>query len=178
MPPNTALRVRDATPGDNVLLAEVGAETFRDSFGPDNTPENIAAYLAQSFSPEKQARELADAASRFLIAELEGEVVGYARLHFGPAPEAVRAARPMEIGRFYARKTWIGQGVGARRMQACLDEAARAGCDVVWLDVWSLNPRAIAFYERWGFVTVGTAVFLLGDDPQHDLIMARPAAVD
>lgn len=172
------LHIRYATILDNTLLAEVGAETFYDSFAAENTPENMAAYLAESFSPEKQARELADPASKFLIVEAEGLTVGYARLKFGPAPSVITGRRPMEIIRFYARKPWIGKGVGARLMQACLSEAKQAECEVVWLDVWERNSRAITFYRQWGFVEVGTQVFQLGDDPQHDLLMARAVSLD
>ena len=170
--------IRYATASDNKLLAEVGAETFYDSFAADNTPENIAVYLGTSFSPEKQAQELADPTSRFLIAEVEGAPVGYARVKFGQAPAAVAGQSPMEIERFYARKPWIGKGIGARLMRACLREAEQAGCDVVWLGVWERNPRAIAFYRQWGFVEMGTQVFQLGDDPQRDLLMARAVSLD
>jgi GNAT superfamily N-acetyltransferase len=173
-----SLRLRHATPLDNRLLADLGAETFSDTFGPDNSPENMAAYLTQSFSPEKQAQELADPASRFLIAELDGAVVGFARLHVGPAPDGVAAARPAEINRIYARQAWIGKGIGARLMQACLDEAARENCDVVWLSVWQRNPRAIAFYRQWGFVEAGTLTFQLGADAQTDWLMVRPVRRD
>lgn len=167
--------IRYAAPADNLLLAEIGLETFADTFALDNTPENMAAYLARSFSPEIQAGELADPRCRFLIAERGSQVVGFAKLHFGPAPAVVAGRRPMEISRIYARKPWIGQGVGARLMQACLDQAQRANCDLVWLSVWQRNPRAIAFYRRWGFAEAGTAVFQLGDDPQTDWLMVRPA---
>jgi diamine N-acetyltransferase len=169
--------IRYATASDNILLAEMGAETFDDSFAAENTPENMAIYLAQAFSPEKQARELADPFSTFLIAEAEGLTAGYAHLKFGEAPATIASPRPMEIVRFYARKPWIGKGVGARLMQACLREAERASCDTIWLDVWERNLRAIAFYRKWGFVQVGTQVFQLGDDLQRDLLMARPVSV-
>jgi GNAT superfamily N-acetyltransferase len=173
-----SLRLRYATPLDNRLLADLGAETFADTFAPDNSLEDMAAYLAHSFSPQKQAQELADPASRFLIAELDEAVVGFARLHFGPAPDGVAGSRPMEISRIYARKAWIGKGIGARLMQACLDEAARENCDVVWLSVWQRNPRAIAFYRQWGFVEAGTLTFQLGADSQTDWLMVRPVRLD
>ena len=171
--PDRRYPLRYATAVDNTLLAEMGAQTFADSFAADNTPENMQAYLAASFSPEKQARELADPASRFLIIEQDGQAIGYARLHFGPAPAVIAARQPMEIVRFYARKEWIGMRVGAQLMQACLREAKSAGCDIVWLDVWEQNPRAIAFYRKWGFEQVGAQVFQLGDDMQNDWLMAR-----
>ena len=58
-------------------------------------------------------------------------------------------------------------------MQACLDEAAKQGCDTIWLDVWEQNVRARAFYRKWDFVEVGTQFFQLGSDLQHDLILQR-----
>jgi diamine N-acetyltransferase len=142
--------IRLATTADSQLLSEIGSETFSDSFAADNTPENMAAYLADSFYPEKQAQELADPDSLFLIVELDHQTVGYARLIFGQAPTVVVGEKPMEIVRFYARKPWIGKGVPASLMQACLQEAKRRSCDVVWLGVWENNPRAIRFYRKKG----------------------------
>ena len=170
---STFISLRPAGPGDNELLAEMGASTFADTFGPDNTPENMVAYLAASFSPARQAVELADPGTLFLIAEVNGAAQGYVRLREGPAPACVSGARPLEIVRLYARQAFIGRGVGAALMRASLAEAARRGCDSVWLDVWEHNPRAIAFYERWGFNKVGTAVFPLGNDLQTDFLMQK-----
>jgi ribosomal protein S18 acetylase RimI-like enzyme len=39
--------------------------------------------------------------------------------------------------------------------------------------VWEHNPRAIAFYRKWGLEVVGEHVFMMGDDPQRDLLMRR-----
>lgn len=169
----TAITIRIAQPDDNRLLAELGAETFSDSFALDNTPEDMQAYLAQSFSPELQAAELAEPGSIFLIAEAGGQTAGYARLLEAPVPPGVTGERPLELVRIYARKAWIGHGVGSTLMQACLDEAARGGYDTLWLGVWERNPRAIAFYQRWGFETVARQPFRLGGELQTDLVMQR-----
>lgn len=173
-----SIRIRIARPDDNELLARLGAQTFRDTFGPDNTAEDMAAYLAQAFGSEKQAVELADPGTSFLIAENEEEAVGYARLREGPAPECVPAGRPIEIVRFCAVALWIGRGVGAALMRSCVEHARQRECDIVWLDVWERNLRAIAFYQRWGFVEVGSQAFVLGADVQRDLLMARAVLAD
>jgi ribosomal protein S18 acetylase RimI-like enzyme len=44
---------------------------------------------------------------------------------------------------------------------------------VIWLGTWDQNARGIRFYEKWGFEKVGTQTFLLGTDPQSDVVMAR-----
>ncbi len=168
--------IRRANSDDNILLAEMGARTFSDAFGADNTPEDMAAYLAAAFSPAKQAAELADPSSVFLIAQVGPAPVGYARLKAGDAPAEVTAPRPIELARLYAEKEWIGHGVGAALMQACMDKARGQGYATLWLGVWERNPRAIAFYRRWGFCQVGTHVFQLGADPQTDLVMQATVA--
>ncbi|MCJ7677665.1 MAG: GNAT family N-acetyltransferase [Anaerolineales bacterium] len=172
------IHLRQATAKDNRLLAELGARTFGDTFGPDNTPEDMAAYLASAFGPRQQAAELADTGTVFLVADVEGESVGYARMKQGPAPACIIGQRPVEITRLYAIAPWIGRGVGAGLMRGCLARAQQRGCDVVWLDVWERNTRAIAFYRHWGFADVGTQPFVLGTDVQHDLLMARGVEIE
>jgi GNAT superfamily N-acetyltransferase len=152
-------------------LAELGIETFRAAFGAQNSPEDVALYLAESFSPVLQAAELADPSVVYLVAELGGEPVGYAQLRDGPSPASVRASRPLEIARFYARSAWIGRGVGRALMEGVRREARGRGHDAVWLGVWEKNERAIAFYRKWGFVEVDTQPFRLGNDLQTDLVM-------
>ena len=167
--------IRVATLSDSELLARIGAETFYDTFAKDNTPADMAAYLAKSFSPEIQARELAEPDSFFLVAETAGdrEAAGYARLVWSHAPDCVDATRPVEILRLYGCRPWIGKGAAAVLMQRSLDEAARGRADVVWLGVWEHNHRAQAFYRKWGFVEAGDHQFVLGTDVQRDVIMMR-----
>ena len=166
--------IRRASLHDNHLLAALGAQTFYDAFAAENTPENMAAYLAASFNPEKQAAELADPLSTFLIAEVENEAVGYTSLKEVTPPPGVTGPKPVEIERVYARTDWIGYGIGSALMSACIEEAGNQGFETVWLGVWEYNQRALAFYKKWGFVQAGTQVFRLGDDLQTDLVLQRP----
>ncbi len=165
--------IRRASLEDNQLLAALGAKTFHDAFIQDNQPENIAAYIHSAFSPQKMAADLADPASVFFIAEVNGSPAGYAHLNAGQPAEGISGARPLELVRIYALQEWIGHGIGAALMQAILEEARRRGHDALWLGVWERNPRAIAFYQRWGFEAVGSHGFRLGDEDQTDLLMQR-----
>lgn len=167
------IAIRTAGIDDAPVITELGARTFYETFAEQNTSENMKAYLAKSFGVEKQAMELADGTSIFLIAEIDGAPAGYAMMIHGSRSATVSGAHPMEIARIYALREWIGRGVGAALMRACLEESAKRGCDTIWLGVWEHNPRAIAFYRKWGFVEVGTQPFQLGDDPQTDVVMQR-----
>jgi diamine N-acetyltransferase len=165
--------IRRATVADAAVLAELGARTFNDTFAADNKPADMAAYLAVAFSPEQQAAELADARATFLLAEMDGSAAGYAALRAGDAPSCVTGAQAVELARLYVAQEWLGSGVGAALMRACIDEAQAAGYRTMWLGVWEHNERAQAFYRKWAFKVVGTHVFQLGSDPQTDLLMER-----
>ena len=172
--PHLIIRLGNAE--DAELLAELGARTFSETFAADNTPEDMAAYLADAFSLAQQAAELADPRATFLIAET-GEInkvaAGYAMIRSGFAPPCVTGDKPIELVRLYVSQESLGSGVGAALMQACIDEAKQRGYETLWLGVWEHNPRAQAFYRKWNFHEVGTHVFQLGDDPQTDILMQR-----
>jgi diamine N-acetyltransferase len=168
--------LRRALSSDAARLAGFGARTFSDSFAVDNTPEDMALYLAKTYGVEQQAAELGNPAMTTIVAEADGEFVGYAQLRAGPAPDSVGGGAPLELLRFYVDRPWQGRGLARALMSAVEAEASRRGADVVWLAVWECNERAKAFYGKCGFTDVGSKVFVLGTDRQTDRVMARPVA--
>lgn len=170
--------IRQAGPSDAALFASLAESTFVDTFGAHNTRSDMACYLGEAFGEDVQREELRDARNTVLFAEQGDTVVGYAMLRTHNAPPCVTDHDAMEIARLYAVSDVIGKGVGAALMQRCLEVAAEQGHHTVWLGVWERNPRAIAFYERWGFVDVGAKAFVLGSDHQTDRVMIRAAGMD
>ncbi len=151
----SSVQIRVATSADAELLADLGARTLRDTFGPDQSSAQTH-FLTLAFTPDGKSNDLADPQAKFLIAEVDGEAAAYAKLRFGYSPPFLGASSPMEIARFYTDSPWVGRGVANVLMDGCLRVAADADCDVIWLDVWERNHRAIAFYEKWGFATAGS----------------------
>lgn len=173
------IHVRPATIADAPALSRLAAETFRDTFERDNTPENMARFLAETYSPERQAAEIADPAGVVLLAVTAGasggeELVGYAHVIARHVPPAVDGPAAIEIQRFYVARAWHGRGIAQTLMDAALDTARARGARTVWLAVWERNPRAVTFYRKYGFARVGEQTFMLGDDAQTDWILARP----
>jgi len=170
---NPALHVRRASTADAELLAELGARTFAETFAENNSPEDMAAYTAASFSLDRLTAELADPVSVFFVAEVDGSAAGYAKIHPGEVAEGVEGQKPVELVRLYVAQAWLGRGVGPALMQRCIDEAREMGFQTVWLGVWERNHRAQAFYRKWNFHEVGEHIFQLGSDPQRDIVMQR-----
>ena len=167
--------IRRATVDDAKSLTDLSYTTFWDAFAhhPKNAPDDLAHYMRQAFSVERIADELNDPRAVFLMAEIEGELAGYAKLVCDHIEPGISAEKPIELNRLYSQQKFLGQGVGQTLMDACFDLARENGFDTIWLGVWEYNPRAQRFYEKNGFREVGSHTFVLGSDPQTDLLMQK-----
>ena len=170
------IHTRTAFPADSEMLAALAMRTFRDTFANDNSAQDMEAYIRDSFSLDRIRAELADNTNTFLLASTGGveQPTGYAKLRTGTTDPSVHGPNPVELQRLYVDQSAIGYGLGAKLMQASIVAARSAGHRTLWLGVWERNARAISFYEKWEFATVGDHVFRLGSDDQRDLIMERP----
>lgn len=164
--------VRPGRPEDAADLSIFARQIFCDTFGEQNTAEDMDAYLKGAFSTEIQLGELTNPDLQVFIAQRDGAIIGYAMTRIGSAEPCVADPTALEIQRIY------GKGVGAALMRRCLAHALWLGRDHTWLGVWEHNHRAVRFYHRYGFVNCGTHEFLLGQDPQIDTIMQRRHTVE
>ncbi len=167
------MQPRHATPSDAKNLPALAEETFRETFGSMNTIEDMDLHCRTSYSEAIQLAEINDSKMATFVCEDGRNLIAFAQLRWSEAPGCVSAENPGEIKRIYVAKSWHGKGIAHELMATCLNEMAKRKSDVVWLGVWEKNPRAIAFYQKIGFVEVGSHVFPLGTDPQRDIIMVR-----
>ena len=158
------------------MLAALAARTFAETFGADNSPEDLALHLSTSYGEAQQGAEIANPTWDTLLAIIGGELAGFAQVREGGAPSCVTTARPVELYRFYVDRPWHGRGVAQTLMASVADAARSRSADAVWLSVWEHNPRAQAFYAKCGFSKAGEKAFVVGTDVQNDWVMVRPIA--
>lgn len=171
---DTSFDIRTASADDVSALTEFGARTFYESFGADNTPEDMDKHLASAWHPELQRREILDTSIDTLLArDAQGALAGFAQLRDKVAPEGVATTRPVELWRFYVDRPWQGRGLARTLMNAVFERARARGGRELWLGVWERNERARAFYGKCGFEKVGQKIFVVGTDPQTDHVMLR-----
>lgn len=166
--------LRRAVAGDAAALAALAERTFVDAFGARNRPEDLALHCAASYGEAIQRGEILDPGLATFVAEHASGLTGYLQMSWGTPPPGITGARPVEIRRFYVDAPWHGMGLAQRLMATALEVAAERHADPLWLGVWEENPRGIAFYRKCGFEVVGSHVFVVGSDPQRDLLMQLP----
>jgi RimJ/RimL family protein N-acetyltransferase len=100
-----------------------------------------------------------------------GALIGVLTL-MGSPRQALRHA--VELG-ISVRRDWRGRGVGTALMRRALDYARTGGAiKRIQLKVYARNTRAIALYERLGFVTEGRCRRAIFQDGEYldNLVMA------
>ena len=163
--------IRPANLSDAPTLAAIAERTFREAFAADNSEEDINLHCAQKFGAGIQSREISDPQSITLLAEISGELAGFAQLRLAHSTACVKGDQPAELHRIYVSSELHGRGVARELMRAVVAAAARAGSDCIWLGVWERNLKAIAFYRKCGFQIAGDHAFVLGRERQRDLIL-------
>lgn len=171
----TNLKIRRGTVEDAETLAPLAVKIFNDTFAanPLNKPEDMRVYIAEFMSVAAFARELADEDSIFFIAEIAGEIIGYAKLQANSTEDCVSDKNPIELCRLYVAHEFHGTGIAGKLMNECFAEATRKNFQTMWLGVWEFNFRAQKFYEKNDFYPVGRHIFQLGSDAQIDLVLER-----
>ena len=152
-------------------LQQVSRVTFRESFGEQNTPEDMEKYLTENLSLERLSFELENPESEFYMARCNDEVLGYLKLNVGQAQTELKDDKGLEIERIYVVKSHVGEGIGKQLFEFTLDTARRKGKYFIWLGVWEKNERALNFYLKNGFVEFDKHIFVLGNDYQTDILM-------
>ena len=166
-------QIRYATAEDAELIADLSRKTFYETFGYVNTKENMDKFMSEQFTREDLIKEVSEPGNTFFLAFDGDTPVGYVRMREGQKFPQFDNKDSIEIVRIYAVNTYIGTGVGQQLMRQCIFIAKELKKEVIWLGVWEKNPRAIAFYTKWGFEKFSEHNFLLGEDMQKDWLLMK-----
>ena len=201
-PTSHDLVIQNAIAADADAIANLGAATFAANFGHSVPAEHLQSYLEEAYSPAAIVKDLADEKNQFFVArtaageEGKGQVVGFIQIKLATTEPCVPTDVPMcELHRIYVSLEYIGGGTGQLLMERGIqwarehllgsklmgrdgdvgdggveEEKHRAG---IWLGVWEENGKAVRFYQRWGFVQVGSHDFVTGNTRQTDWVMVK-----
>lgn len=146
------IRLRAATGDDIPAVVAIEGQCFGDPWTP-------AAFRAHLASPTDV----------FIVAEVDGDMTGYAILR-GSAGQG-------ELLDIAVRPGGRRHGVGRRLLGAVLDHAERVGIGDVTLEVRRSNAAATALYRSHGFEQVGQRRGYYHSPREDAVVMRRVCAV-
>lgn len=165
------IEIIKVTLNDINALAQIGRQTFQETFSGTNSADNMRKYLEDGFSVDKLTEEVRNTASQFYFAKLNEQLIGYLKINTGNAQTEALDTKALEIERIYLLAAYHGKQVGQLLYHKAIQIAEELKSSFVWLGVWEENTRAIRFYEKNGFVAFDKHIFKLGEDEQTDIMM-------
>jgi ribosomal protein S18 acetylase RimI-like enzyme len=155
------ISLRRLTVADAAMLSEIGGISLIESHGHSAPAEIMHAYRSKAFTEEACRQELLDEANIFHAIFYKGEPAGYSKIVFH-CPHPVVSLNPVtKMERLYLLKEFYALKLGQQLMQNAVDLSKAAGEKGMWLNVWKGNERALRFYWKQGFETVGESEFVL-----------------
>ena len=125
--------LRDLTYEDIETIGRLEQELFPTDAWP------LEMFYTEFFQPDTR---------RYLLAEAEGRVVGYAGV--------MVAGTTADIQTIGVLPAFEGRGIGRAMLTALIGEARNRGADNVMLEVRADNPRAQQLYTRFDFEQIHT----------------------
>jgi len=132
--------------------------------------EQIDYMLDQMYAPQVLGHEMLRKGYCYYLASDGPEPVGFIAYRFD-APD-----RSVKISKLYLLSSFHGRGLGQQLLGIVRDDARRLGARTLTLFVNKRNTKAIAAYERFGFVKAENVVTDIGggfvmDDYRMELIL-------
>ena len=164
--------IRKASINDAESIAVIGKQTFYDAHEHSSPKEELESYLQTKFSTEQLRLELSDEKNSFHLIYFENELAGYSKVIYNtPAPQIPENTNVCKLERIYVLKKFYDKKIGLKLLKFNNDLCLQNQQLAMWLSVWTENERAIRFYEKFGFKTIGEIMFKVGNQYNPNLVM-------
>ena len=169
--------IRRATIDDADAVSALAARTFTETFGHLYPPQDLAAFIADAYAPDKQRVILSHPDYAVWLLERDGVPVGHAAAGPCGLPHPEVRGGDGELKRLYLLREVQNGGWGGRLFDEAIRWLLREGPRTLWIGVWSENFGAQRFYLRHGFGKVGEYLFPVGQVNDLEFILRKAATV-
>jgi GNAT superfamily N-acetyltransferase len=187
------VKIISAAETDFPAIAELAAVIWRACYPGIISHAQIDYMLARMYALDTMREEIQSQGIRYKLLFVGGKPAGFAS--YGPTEEtagfdpissstvgtprcgvrtAPRAVPTFKLHKLYLLPELQGRGLGSRLLQHCEQEVRAAGARRLILSVNKRNAKAIAVYQRNGFVIAESVVTDIGGGfVMDDYIMAK-----
>jgi ribosomal protein S18 acetylase RimI-like enzyme len=163
---------RKAVPTDALLLSILFQQVYISTYGTDGVTREYATFITKRFASGYIENTIKTSPDSIIVATYLGNPVGVAEIDFNRVCPIGNIAAP-ELSKLYVLEWFCGQGIGYNLMLNVEQTCTAKGHKQLWLEVWDLNPRAIDFYARLGYKSIGMVDFPMDDNTYDNRVMIK-----
>lgn len=152
----------------SVLLKTVYIQTY----AVDGVTFEFANFITKRFSTENIENIIKENPSQLIIAYQNGNPIGVAEIIYDSTCPIRKLSIP-ELSKLYVLERFYGKGIGYGLINEAEKEVRENGFKEFNLEVYINNDRAIAFYERQGYASIGNVDFPMESNTYENLVMNK-----
>jgi GNAT superfamily N-acetyltransferase len=145
-----------ATVDDIPIIQSLSSRIWKEHYPGIITHAQIDYMLGRMYASEVIADEIRNKGYHYILVTGRDRAVGYIAYRFDAATTTTL------ISKLYLMPSLHGKGIGRLMLQYIKEEAIRAGAGTIYLFVNRNNIKAIAAYERFGFVKANSVITDIG----------------
>ncbi|MBK8390525.1 MAG: GNAT family N-acetyltransferase [Saprospiraceae bacterium] len=132
----------------------------------------FANFVTQRFSPENIEKIIQSEKTDLIVAYIEDNPIGAAQINYDTICK-IRKTPVTELDKLYVLPNYHGKGVGAGLMTQVEEKLKAKGIKEVNLIVYIHNQKAVKFYQKTGFVTLGNFDYQMEENSYVNLVMNK-----
>lgn len=152
----------------SILLKQVYIHTY----GTEGVSDEFANFITDKFSEQNIKNNIEEDEGRYIVADQDSNLIGAAEIIY-EAESPIGDVKAPELSKLYILDWFCGKGVGTKLIDATEKLLQARGYKEYWLWVLISNDRAISFYNKHGFTSMGTALFHMEKNTYNNYVMYK-----
>jgi len=152
----------------SVLLKTVYIQTY----AVDGVTFEFANFITNRFSIEHIENIIKENPLRLIVAYQNENPIGVAEIIMDSTCPIRNISVP-ELSKLYVLERFHGKGIGFGLLKAVENQLINNGFKELNLEVWKQNERAIAFYKKQRFISIGNVDFPMEHNTYENFVMNK-----
>ena len=166
------MNVRLAKKGDVQSILDVAKAAWEADY-PEILSENAEKGAEEWYNPDQIKTELENDDTILMVADDDGEVVGFAHAVWGASPTTGQTRQVGYILRVYVSPDSRQEGIGGDLLSSIRDSLIQRGADKIQGTVLAENEAGNAFYQKFGFEKVDEGETTISENTYTENVYER-----
>lgn len=163
---------RPAVEADALRLSVLFKQVYIQTYATEGVTTEFANFITRQFAVERMSDLIAKEPACIIAAVFKNNLIGAVEIEYDKPCHIGDFIAP-ELNKLYILEWFCGIGVGKALMRYTEDFLQSLGYRKLWLWVYVLNKRAIAFYEKQGYEYIGNAYFQMEENLYENKVLVK-----
>ena len=149
------MEIQKATTENSETIWFIGLTSFLSSHGKSASKEFIDTFILEHYNPGTISKELSNPINNYFLLFQNSNPLGFSNLQLNNSHSYLSFKNVAKLDRIYFLEVTYGKGFGAELLKHNIEFSIKYKQKGIWLFTWVENDRAVKFYRKFGFKTIG-----------------------